>query len=305
MKRSREATILKRESSSEAVTFDTHLERMPHETFRHVCSFLGFADLHALYRAVIYVKHIDIEQESCYRRGSGGSILDCNTVPLLGGIPLHTDFESLDRGVRELCAEESTRIQRLVAFGTSEDLLPLGYRVVEWDEAAYNNCRRADGSFDGNAHSLLVGMRTHRNLTGSIKDPCYFTRMLRYTELCTCCHTRFGINAMWIYSNDPHYLCGVCQRAFGLTTAIGKKDLKLDSAWFWITPSHLKELCGVPSATRAEDFARLHGIRAQSNIGSSNTNSNGSNDNDGGGGRGKPRSDFYFYGDIVRYLYSK
>jgi len=300
MKRSRvEGTI----SSRDAVTYDTHLEHMPHEVFRHVCSFLGFTDLHSLYRAVVLVKHIDIVHGSCFQNGRGG-ILNCDTIPLLGGAPLHTDLENLCRGVRELCAEESTRIQRLVAFGASDDLGPLGYRVVEWDEAAYNNnCRRGDGSFDGNAHSLMVGMRTHSNLSGSIKDPCYFTRMLRYIELCTCCHVRFGINAMWTYTSDPHHLCSVCQRALGLTTVMNKKDMRLDSPWFWITPSHLKELCGVLSATRAEDFARQHGIRAQSNIVSDNNNNNDNNNN--GNHRGKPRSDFYFYGDIVRYLYSK
>lgn len=266
----------------EDVRVVTYLEHVPHEVFRHVCSYLDFADLHALYSAVVVVTPFGETPTPA--------------VPTLGGAPLFTDFQQLASDAATLCAQETVRVLQHVIFGDDRDLTMLRY------DRADAHCREL----------TLLG-----NVRRVMTAPCFYTRMLVCTPLCTRCKERFGTTTYWGYTDDPQHLCPPCLHDFSHTADIadndkipmlhgGDGDDEYNGAggWWWISPSHLKALCQVPSATRAEDFARDNGIRALSDIDSDPAT------------RiplmiagvvypyPKPRKDFYFYKDVLAHMKS-
>jgi hypothetical protein len=129
-----------------------------------------------------------------------------------------------------------------------------------------------------------------------LNDPTYYTRLICSVPLCSRCRDTFGTDAYWVYSTDPLYLCFGCTHDFELTSRFDNERRRDDSVWYWISASKLKELCHVPSATKASAFALDHGIRARSNI-------NSMDDDDAL--HTSEKKEYYFYKDILSYLSRK
>jgi hypothetical protein len=262
-------------------TYETHLERMTHDLFRHVCSFLGFADLHALYRAVVFMQPVD-RPVLAGGAAVAGCVLPYVAIPLLGGTPLHTELSVLASEVTALLTAECVRRLQQVASRDGTELLSLGYADVGSDPLcvyAYENAK------------VLANMK------GALCDPCHYTRLLRCSELCTRCGNQFGVTTYWAYTADPQHLCNHCRLEFN-STRITDPNPQLPTnsgGWCWISASKLKTLCQVPSATKASVYAHAHGIRARSTV---------TTDAIVYGVRTPQldRKEFYFYKDVLRHL---
>ena len=284
----------KRTVVAEPCRYQTHLERMTHDSFRHVCSFLGFADLHALYRAVVVMQtcsqpHTNdttgAPTTSRCAAAVGGHVLLYASVPLLGGVPLHTELTQLTPKLQSLLAQESVRRLQQVASRDGTELLPLGYANV--------GCSVNSGVYAYENAKVLANMKA------VLCDPCHYTRLLRCTEACSCCGRQFGITTYWAQTADPLHLCNACR--FDLnSTRITDSNPQLPTTnsggWCWISASKLKVLCQVPSATKASVFAHTHGIRTRSsvNVGERVSLLHLSDKSQ--------KKEFYFYKDVLRYL---
>jgi hypothetical protein len=197
----------------------------------------------------------------CYRRVETGPEA-LRYVPCLGpkGAPLPTSLDALPLWTRNCCTAEVARRVKRVA----ETKLLVG----KYEKVLYE-------------------------LRDRLSDPCLYTRILRGTSGCSCCHAQFGVTIYWPDTAEPVPLCDECELRFEKTASCYGYELKKSrGGWQWVTATDLKSLCGVAPSVRADTFAAEHGIRSRANTRVPNKLA----------AYMSGRKDFYFYHDIQVYL---